>query len=76
MAFVPAGKFSIDENRVKANPEYFVATAFRGRRNYEKRETATFEDALVAAAEIYEDRPIMVYAVAGGGQAMLGIFKP
>ena len=76
MTFTPAIKFSIDENRVKANPEYFVATAFRGSRTYERREVTTLEDAFIAAAEIYEDRPVMIYAVAGQGQAMLGVWRP
>lgn len=74
--FTPASKFSLDENRVKANPEYFVATAFRGSRTFERREAATLEGACLAAAKIYEDRPVMIYAVAGRGQAMLGVWRP
>jgi hypothetical protein len=34
------------------------------------------EATLAAAAEIYEDRPIAIYAVRGGRQAMIGTWRP
>lgn len=77
MPFTPADKFSPAENRVRAVPEYFVATVFRGRRTYDRREVATLEEAWAAAATLYEgDRGVMIYAVAGGYQAMLGSWRP
>ena len=76
MPFSPAVKFSSDENRVRANPEYFVATVFRGRRTYDRLEAPTLEAACTAAERLYEDRPVMIYAVIGRAQAMIGTWRP
>ena len=77
MAFTPATKFSDVERRVLVAPEYFVATVFRGRMKYDTRRADTLEAACAEAQELYEgDRNIMIYAVAGGFQAMVGSWRP
>ncbi len=75
MSFNPADKYSDVEERVMANPEYFVATAFRGRSRFDRRVEPTFEKACIAAEQLYEDRPVMIYAIAGGFQAMIGTWR-
>lgn len=76
MPFVRATRFSDIENRVMANPEYFVATAYRGCSQFDRRRAATLEEACLKAEVLYEDRPIMIYAIAGGFQAMIGLWRP
>lgn len=75
MPFTPASKFSDVENRVRDNPEYFVATAFRGRSQFDRRRAETFEEVCAAAEKLYEDRPVMIYAISGGFQAMIGLWR-
>lgn len=76
MPFTPCSRYSPVEDRVRSNPEFFVATAFRGSHQFDSRRAETLELVLEAAEGLFEDRPIMIYAVAGGFQAMIGAFKP
>jgi len=76
MPFVPCSRYSSVEDRVRAVPEFFVATAFRGSHRFDSRRAETLELALAAAENLYEDRGIMIYAVAGGFQAMIGSWRP
>jgi len=50
----------------------YYACAFRGRGRYDKTEAASLQDARVAAEGLYEDRPVMLYAVLGGRQVHVG----
>ena len=76
--FVVKGKKPQKEERVKltrdnrdednayviANAHHYSATAFLGRATYERVDVPTLEEARKAAAGLYRDRPVMIYAVA------------
>ena len=76
MPFIPCSRYSGIEDRVRAAPEFFVATAFRGSHRFDSRRADTLELVLAEAEVLCEDRPVMIYAVAGGFQAMLGSWRP
>jgi hypothetical protein len=76
VAYQEASKMSSYERDVVEAPDYYTAIAFRGRNQFERREAPDMEATLAAAAEIYEDRPIAIYAVRGGRQAMIGTWRP
>jgi hypothetical protein len=55
----------------------FVATAFRGRGKFESEEVASLDDALLAADRLFQDRPVIVYAIDyHGSKAMIGSWSP
>lgn len=72
-------KLSPPEKEALARAQMYVACAFRGRATYERREGATFEEALRLASDLYADdgRGVGIYAIdANGHQAMLGSWYP
>ena len=66
-----------NEEAVLNSAVLFTASASRGRAVYDIREAPTLDAALTFAPELYEDRPIAIYAYdAAGRSAMLGSWVP
>lgn len=53
-----------DTALVIASADYFTAVAFRGRARYDRVEVPSLEAAREAAAGLYVNRPVGIYAVA------------
>ena len=62
------------EERVLDEAILFVASSFRGRATYERREATTLEEVLALAPEVCEaGRAAAIYAIApNGASAMVG----
>ncbi len=70
-------KLSPPERQAAARATRFFATAFRGHATYDRIETASLDEAIRRAPELYEDRGVMIYAVDDKGcHAMLGSWRP
>lgn len=71
-------KLTPPEVVARDNATLFVASAFRGRGRYDRIETATLDDAIHAATELYEgDRGVTIHAYDSGGRhAILGAWDP
>jgi hypothetical protein len=55
----------------------FVVAAWRGfPKMYDKKEAKSLDEARRIALELYEDRPVMIYAVHGGRQVHVENFNP
>lgn len=77
MTFRPA-KTNAFEDRAAAEATLWVASAFRGRAVYDRREAASLAEVLAAASELYDgSRNVLIYACApNGAQAMVGTWVP
>jgi hypothetical protein len=64
--------------RVIATADRFFATSYKGKgtRLYETVEAGTLDEARRRAADLYEDRPVAIYAVAGARQVHVENFDP
>ncbi len=65
-----------DEDLIKY-ADAFYATAFRGLpKLYDRVQCKTLEEARTAAAKLYDDRPVMIYATRAGRQIHVENFDP
>lgn len=66
------------EEAVVARASRYVATAFRGRAQYEHREASTLDGVLALASELRDgSRGVVIYAVTDEGtQAVVGTWAP
>jgi hypothetical protein len=58
------------------NADAFYASAFRGRGEYATSKSNDLEGARSAARVLYEDRPVMIYAVKGMRQVHVENWAP
>lgn len=57
------------ELAIQRAPDHYVASAFRGAGQYDKVETSTYGEALLAAVNLITNRPVAIYAIKGNSHS-------